>query len=287
MMMNAQVTQIRQLSRISPKSSTNSFCPIVNWSYVEEQRSWRRECIQHFGEHLLMRQLCSNWVPLLLTIDQKQQRVDNSELGLHQFQSNKKEFLCKYVKMDEMWIHHFPPESNRLLAEWTAAGENRPKWWKTQTSASKVLASVFWDAQAILFIDYLEKERTINSDYYIALLMRLKEEIVKKNGYRWKIKKCSFTKTMHCITNHATMAELHELHFELLPHLFYYPDLSPSDYWLFANLKRILQGKRFFSNEEMISEIEAFFGAKEQKRHGIVREALESVYYPSVNYVDE
>ena len=60
----------------------------------------------------------------------------------------------------------------------------------------------------------------------------------------------------------ATMAKLHVLHFELLPHPPYSPDLTPSDYWLFANLKRMLQGKRFGSNEEVISETEAYFEAK-------------------------
>ena len=31
------------------------------------------------------------------------------------------------------------------------------------------MASVFWDEHSILFIDYLEKGKTINSDYYMAL----------------------------------------------------------------------------------------------------------------------
>ena len=82
--------------------------------------------------------------------------------------------------MDELWIHHFPPESNRQSAEWTVAGESCSKRPKMQTSAGKVLASVFWDAEDILFIDYLEKGRSINSEYYIALLVCLKEEITKK-----------------------------------------------------------------------------------------------------------
>ena len=82
--------------------------------------------------------------------------------------------------MDETWIHHFTPESNRLSAERTTVDESRPKRPKTQTSAGKVLASVFWDAQSILSMDYLEKGRTINSEYHIALLVRLKEEITKK-----------------------------------------------------------------------------------------------------------
>ena len=47
-------------------------------------------------------------------------------------------------------------------------------------SAGKVLACVFWDAAGILFIDYLKKGRTIISEYYMTLLVRLKEEIAKK-----------------------------------------------------------------------------------------------------------
>ena len=60
------------------------------------------------------------------------------------------------------------------------------------------------------------------------------------------------------------MTNLHELHFELLPHPPYSPDLVPSDYWLFANLKRMLQGKRFGFNEEFILETEAYFEAKDK-----------------------
>ena len=82
--------------------------------------------------------------------------------------------------MDETWIHHFTPESNRQSAEWTAAGESCPKQPKRQTSADKVLASVFCNVQGILLINYLEKGRIIKSKYYIALLVRLKEEINQK-----------------------------------------------------------------------------------------------------------
>ena len=48
-----------------------------------------------------------------------------------------------------------------------------------------------------------------------------------------------------------TIAKLHELYFELLLHPPYSPDLAPSDYWLFENLKRMLQVKRFSSNGEV------------------------------------
>ena len=51
---------------------------------------------------------------------------------------------------------------------------------------------------------------------------------------------------------------------ELLPHLPYSPDQGPRYYWLFADLKRMLQRKRFGSNEEVISETEPYFEAKDK-----------------------
>ena len=101
--------------------------------------------------------------------------------------------------MDETWIHHYTPETKRSSAEWTAESESCPKRRKTQQWAGKVMASVFWDAHGILFINNLEEGRTINSDYYMALLDRLSAEI-KKNGPRVQ-KKCCSTKAMHRATS--------------------------------------------------------------------------------------
>ena len=60
------------------------------------------------------------------------------------------------------------------------------------------------------------------------------------------------------------MAKLNELSFELLPHPPYSPDLAPSDYYLFADLNKMLQGKRFYCNEEVITETYAYFEAKDK-----------------------
>ena len=131
-----------------------------------------------------------------------------------------------------------------------------------QTSAGKVLASVFLDAQ-VLFINYLEKGRIINSEYYIALLACLKNEIAK-NGQMKKKKVLFHQDNAPCHKSITTMAKLHELYFELLPHPPYSPDLTPSNYWLFADLKRMPQGKWFDSNEEVILETKAYFEAKDK-----------------------
>ncbi|KAM8718912.1 hypothetical protein ACLKA7_011591 [Drosophila subpalustris] len=141
------------------------------------------------------------------------------------FTRNKSEFLRRYITMDETWIHHFTPESNRQSAEWHAAGESRPKRPKTQQLAGKVMASVFWDAHGIIFIDYLQKGQTISSDYYMALLERLKYEIAKKRPHMAKKKVLFHQDNAPCHKSMKTMAKLNELGFELLPHPPYSPDL--------------------------------------------------------------
>ncbi|KAG5311082.1 SETMR methyltransferase, partial [Acromyrmex insinuator] len=54
-------------------------------------------------------------------------------------------------------------------------------------------------------------------------------------------------------TSLKAMIKLDQLRFELVAHPPYSPDLAPSNYYLFPNLKQWLQGKRFTSNEECIA----------------------------------
>ena len=90
-----------------------------------------------------------------------------------------------------------------------------------------------------------------------------------------------------CHKSVAMMAKLYELNFELLPHPPYSLDLAPSNYWLFADLRRMLQGKRFSSNEET----GAYFEAKNKlfNKKGI--ELLEKHWNPYItldgDYADE
>ena len=93
--------------------------------------------------------------------------------------------------------------------------------------------------------------RTINSKYH-SVIGAFEGRNHQKRP-QMKKKKYSFTKSI------ATMVKLPELNFKSLLHSPYFLDLAPSDYWLFANSKRMLQGKKFDSNEEVISENEAYF----------------------------
>jgi histone-lysine N-methyltransferase SETMAR len=127
-----------------------------------------------------MKKLFARWVPRLLTADQKRTRMKISEQCLEHFNNNKTNFVHRFITMDETWIHHYTLKSKQQSKQWTEAGCSAPKKTRSVPSAIKVTASLFWDAESILFIDYLEKGKTITREYYSNLLTRLDEKIREK-----------------------------------------------------------------------------------------------------------
>ena len=107
----------------------------------------------------------------------------------------------------------YTPGTKKSSAEWSAAGESRPNGPKTQHWTSKVMASVFWDPHGILLIDYPENGKTINSDYYMALLDRLSIEIKKKRPHMQKKKVLFHQDNTPCHKSIKTMVKLNELSF--------------------------------------------------------------------------
>jgi len=58
----------------------------------------------------------------------------------------------------------------------------------------------------------------------------------------------------------------------LLEHPPYFPDLAPSDFYLFSKLKILLAGQRFSSNQEAIAAVGEYFAdlTKNNYRDGIM-----------------
>ncbi|KAF7271028.1 hypothetical protein GWI33_016047 [Rhynchophorus ferrugineus] len=84
-------------------------------------------------------------------------------------------------------------------------------------------------AHGIILTEYLENGWTINSDYYISLLHNLKDKIVEKRPHLKKKKMLLHQNIRPCHKSVKTMAKIHELAFELLPHPPYSQYLASSD----------------------------------------------------------
>jgi len=81
------------------------------------------------------------------------------------FRRNPNDFLSRLVTMEETWLYQYDPETKQQSMEWRHSGSPRPKIFRLQKSAGKVLASIFWDQDGILFTDYLPKGQTIKAEY--------------------------------------------------------------------------------------------------------------------------
>jgi len=117
-------------------------------------------------EDLEMRKLSAKWVPKCLNADQKRQRCQSSEQILEFFRRDPNDFLSRLVTMDETWSYHYDSETKHLSMGWQNSVSPRPKKVRVQKSDGKDLASIFWDQDGILLIDFLLKGQIINAEYY-------------------------------------------------------------------------------------------------------------------------
>ena len=67
---------------------------------------------------------------------------------------------------DETWVHYYDPGNKAQSRQSVGPGSLRPKKFKTQPSAGRVMATVFWDAQGVIMLDFLAKKSTITGAYY-------------------------------------------------------------------------------------------------------------------------
>jgi len=160
-----------------PKVTTPEIIDQIHELILEDRRISAKSIAEQLGisrerigpiihEDLDMRKLSAKWVPKCQNADQKRQRCQSSEQLSEFFRRDPNDFLSRLVTMDETWLYHYDPEIMQETMEWRHSCWPRPKTLRVQKSAGKVFASIFWDQDGILLIDYLPKDQTINAEYY-------------------------------------------------------------------------------------------------------------------------
>ena len=213
-------------------------------------------------DHLGMRKLTALWVLISLSDEQMATRASVCSALLKRFRS-KDYFLLRLVTVDETWVHYYEPENKAQSRQWVGPGSPRPKNFMTQPSAGKVMATVFWDAKGVIMLDILPKRSTITGVYSANLLDQLRTAIREKR--RGKLSKGVLLQqdNARVHTCKVAMAGVERNGYELIPHPAYSPDLAPSDFFLFPNLKNDIRGLRFRSDEEVVTAVEECVNGKD------------------------
>jgi histone-lysine N-methyltransferase SETMAR len=223
---------------------------------------------------LNMTKVSARWIPRLLTPVQKLQRRECSEQLLHLCNRDEDNFFDRLITMDESWIHYFDPETKEASKQWKHVESPPPKKARTQPSAGKVMLSVFWDQDGVILTDYLQKGHTITGQYYSNLLLKLCDEIKKKR--RGMLRKGILLLHDNAPAHSSLVAcqAARDCGYEILPHPPYSPDLAPSDFFLFPQLKSTLRGRRFNTDNDVITVTEDYFSSKSR---GYYRDGIRKV----------
>jgi histone-lysine N-methyltransferase SETMAR len=114
-----------------------------------------------------------------------------------------------------------------------------------------MMLTVFFDRRGLLMADFLPQGQTINGNYYVTLLRQLREEIKSKRRGRLTrgIRLLHDNAPAH--TCNVARAAIADCGFQTINHPAYSPDVAPSDYFLFSDLKRHLRGKHFDCDETL------------------------------------
>ena len=108
----------------------------------------------------------------------------------------------------------------------------------------------------------LPRGTTINGNYYADLLRSVRQSIKEKR--RDKIRRGILLHQDNVLvhTSQVSMDAAKEYGYELVPHPPYSPDLAPSDYHLFGNLKKHLRGRRSDDDNELTGAAEGWLGSE-------------------------
>ena len=112
-------------------------------------------------------------------------------------------------------------------------------------------------------LDFLAKKNRITGVYYANLLVQLRTVIREK--HRGKLSKGILLQqdNARVHTCKIAMDAVERNGYELKPQPAYSPDLAPSDYFLFLNLKKDIRGHHFRSNKEIVVAVEKWVGDKD------------------------
>ena len=137
-----------------------------------------------------MQKLSAKWVPKCLDADQKRQKCQSSEQLLEFFLRDPNDFLSRH----DWWSWKKPgyitltrrQSNNRCNNRWSGGTAPHPaqKNSESKNSLEKFSPRFFWDQDGIVLIDYLPKGQTINADYYLFLLVHLKDILKEKRRPR-------------------------------------------------------------------------------------------------------
>lgn len=208
------------------------------------------------------RKLCARWVPKMLSEDHKMRRMASALNFLTRYNDEADIFLKSIVTGDETWVLYDNPETKEQSKQWMHThSPSKPKKFKQTLTKRKTMATVFWDQKGVLLVDFMEQGTTINKETYCETLRRLRRAIQNKRRGMLSSGVILIHDNARPHSANVTKQLLQQFKWEVFDHPPYSPDLAPSDYHLFREMKAWLGGQRFANNDELQNAVTTYLGS--------------------------
>ena len=96
----------------------------------------------------------------------------------------------------------------------------------------------------------------MNGSYYASFIEQLHATILAKRHRKINREVPVLHDNASVHKSNVVQAAIRKTNFGEVNHPAYSPDIAPSDYYLFKNLKAFLRGKNFYSDDEVITTVE-------------------------------
>ena len=89
-------------------------------------------------------------------------------------------FSVRIITEDKTWVCQYDPETKQQSKQWLPRGSAGPIKFKSERSVNKVMATVLWDQEEVVLVDFFEGRKTVTGSYYVEVLRKLRTELAKK-----------------------------------------------------------------------------------------------------------
>jgi hypothetical protein len=131
-----------------------------------------------------LKRVSVKFVPRLLTIEQKQLRLEIAPDMLDNANSDPN-FLNTVITGDETWVYGYDPETKIQSSQWKPPSSQRPKKAQQVGSNVKVMLTIFFDSCGVVHHEYAPKGTTIIKEYCQEVLHRLRDSVRRKRLDLW------------------------------------------------------------------------------------------------------
>ena len=161
------------------------------WAAINKDRqltAWELEADLRFPKptvpEILMQDLVMKYVVakfiLQLRLPEQTEHSASVAIDLIQITTNEQDLLKKVITWDVWWIYNYDWETKVQLSQWKSPGSPHPKEEWQSCIKFKTRLTVFFDWEGVVHHGYASQGQTINKEYYLNVLLWLRESIQQK-----------------------------------------------------------------------------------------------------------